>query len=333
MGNEKDALACALISLVDEELEPDAALGLGVFGALAAKEEVREAVGGDVAEGGSLSAGCMDYVRYVLATMMTDVPVAPTFFVEGPGAPGARDHGGAAAAAASAAEQAASDPVADLLGLVEIGLGRQADTAQDNRARSQAIRRLRREDPELIRRTPVPGSHLEEPWEQWQHLLDRLEADGVEREVYVCCCAEPLRWRAPLRADGAPVPCRVPLLPSLDAAASAIWRPGELTEARRRERYASAEDSATSGGGTAAAAHGSVLVRLACDFLCAKCQQQFVRDRSGADFTDEEIATWWRRLQLAPVRPDRSLARAAVLDMSADFGSGLPPHGAPLRSP
>ena len=151
----KDALASALISLVDEELEPGAALGLGVFGALAAKEQVREAVGGEVAEGGSLGAGCVDYVRYVLATMMTDVPVAPTFFLEDAGAAGARDHLGGAASAAAAAAQPASDPVADLLSLVEIGLGRQAGTAQDNQARSQAIRRLRlaaRMDP-LVRWT------------------------------------------------------------------------------------------------------------------------------------------------------------------------------------
>ena len=120
-----------------------------------------------------------------------------------------------------------------------------------------------------------------------------------------------MRWRVPLRADGAPAPCRVPLLPSLDAAdGSAIWRPGELTEAGRRQRYASA---ASAGSDGSAVVHGSVLLPLASDFLCAKCQQQFVRERTDSDFTDDDIATWWQRLQMAPAKPKRSVARAAVL--------------------
>ena len=113
------------------------------------------------------------------------------------------------------------DPTAELLRLLEVAQGRDEATARDNVARSQAIRRLRKEDPELLRRTPVPGLDGRDHWERWQRLLDRLEAEGVEREVWVCCRQEPLRWRAPLREDGKAAPVRVPLLPSLDAPSGA----------------------------------------------------------------------------------------------------------------
>merc|ERR1711972_284490 len=66
-----------------------------------------------------------DYVRYVLATcMMSYVVVAQGFF-------------------------AGVEPHAELLRLLEVARGRDEATARDNVARSQAIRRLRKEDPEL----------------------------------------------------------------------------------------------------------------------------------------------------------------------------------------
>ena len=200
---------------------------------------------------------CEGFVRYVLATiMLAEVPVAPGFF------------------AAEAPEAELQRQLAGLEQLRDVALGLEPATAQDNVARSQAIRRLRREDPELLRRTPVRQSDAQEPWEQWQRLLDRLEQDGVEREVWVCCRREPLRWRAPLRDDGNPAPVRVPLLPSLHAAEREVWRPGEVREATRQARYA---EQARVDGAPGTPVHGSVLLRLASDFLCYKCQEDFVR--------------------------------------------------------
>merc|ERR1711920_586062 len=128
--------------------------------------------------------------------------------------------------------------------------------------------------PELLRRTPVPGSDGHDHWERWQRLLDRLEAEGVEREGWVCCRQEPLCWRAPLRDDGKAAPVRVPLLPSLDAAGGEVWGRAEMREATRQARYA---EAARADGAPGAPVHGSVLLRLASDFLCYKCQKDFVR--------------------------------------------------------
>ena len=227
-----------------------------------------------------------DYVRYVLATcMMSDVVVAQGFF-------------------------AGVDPVAELLRLLEVAQGRDEATARDNVARSQAIRRLRREDPELLRRTSVTGLDGHDNWERWQRLLDRLEAEGVEREVWVCCRQEPLRWRAPLREDGKAAPVRVPLLPSLDAAEGEVWGRGEVREATRQARYA---EAARADGAPGAPVHGSVLLRLASDFLCYKCQKDFVRVRGGGDvLPDEEVAAWWKRLQFKTKMPGLADARNYV---------------------
>ena len=117
----KTSLARALVSFVGA-LAPGAALGLDVFDDLAADEGVCAAMGdegAEVAEGDEeMSAGIgaqgESYVRFVLASMMPDVLVAPGVF-------------------------AGVDPVADLLSLVLIGLGRDEATARDNRARPRAI--------------------------------------------------------------------------------------------------------------------------------------------------------------------------------------------------
>ena len=181
---------------------------------------------------------------------------------------------------------------------------------RDNVARSQAIRRLRKEDPELLRRTPVPGLDGRDHWERWQRLLDRLEAEGVEREVWVCCRQEPLRWRAPLRADGKAAPVRVPLLPSLDAAGGEVWGRAEVREATRQARYA---EAARAEGAPGAPVHGSVLLRLASDFFCYKCQKDFVRERDGDHvLPDEEVTAWWKRLQFTTKMPGLADARKAV---------------------
>ena len=157
----------------EEEEQPGPADDEGEDEALAAAEEQppEMADGGDDGEDQpmpdvddlpiSIGQQGEDYVRYVLAPcMMSDVVVAQGFF-------------------------AGVDPVAELLRLLEVAQGRDEATARDNVARSQAIRRLRKEDPELLRRTPVPGLDGRDHWERWQRLLDRLEAEGVEREVWV----------------------------------------------------------------------------------------------------------------------------------------------------
>ena len=56
--------------------------------------------------------------------------------------------------------------------------------------------------------------------------------------------------------------------------------------------------------------HGSVLVRLATDFLCASCQREFV---SADELSDADVAMWCKRLQFLPATTgDLVSARTAV---------------------
>ena len=101
----KVALVRALVVRVDVMM-PGTVLGLDVFDQLAVDKGVREVLQGgegpgeDAEQPVGIGGAGERYVRYVLACMMPDVPVAPGFF-------------------------AGLDPVADLRSLVDIGLGRQ----------------------------------------------------------------------------------------------------------------------------------------------------------------------------------------------------------------
>ena len=247
-----------------------------------------------------MSEECRDYVRYMLVQCFTDVPLrADVFGDEGSGA-------------------AASDPARELprlRALLEVAAGRAG--AAGPPARAQAIRRLRRECPDLLRGESVPGSAFRDRWDQWQDLLYQLEMRGVERTVRVCCYDGVLPCRVPLRPDGAPCPARVPLLPSLDAQTGSVWWPDDRDEDSRRHEYKKYQAAEAARQGWH---HGSVILRLAQDFMCAKCQVQFLAaDNDAADMTDAAVRQWWQRLCFSPRLPALDAARGLI---AAEQGRG-----------
>ena len=80
-----------------------------------------------------------------------------------------------------------------------------------------------------------------------------------------------------------------------------------MREATRQARYA---EQARLDGAPGAPVHGSVLLRLASDFLCYKCQKDF---ESVRELTDEEVTVWCKRLHFASKKlPSQAVAREAV---------------------
>ena len=106
----------------------------------------------------SLTPDQSDYVRVLLAGHLSHIPVAPDVF------------------GSAIRRLPAFGAGAEAFAKLEI-----AQKANHPRARAQAIRWLRREDPYLLRRTPVPKSRVRDYSEQWEILLQAIEMKGVEK--------------------------------------------------------------------------------------------------------------------------------------------------------
>ena len=134
----------------------------------------------------------------------------------------------------------------------------------------------------MLRRTPVPKSRVRDPWEQWEILLQDIEMKCVEKELLVCCAPAPVPWSVPLRADGAPAPCRVPMLPSEDCSLGQMWEEGEMTEEARGRAYRERVCPQAS-------AHGSSVLWLAADFCALSASEILCRGKLMQRWTTPQL--------------------------------------------